>query len=74
MLDRLYGWQIEPEWLVWFPGLVSGLNVISRAVGEDDSGVLMTTPIYHPFLKSTQAYPQAFDSDTLGAKQRLLGV
>jgi len=49
-LAREYRWQVEPGWLVWLPGLVTGLNVACRAVGEAGSGVLTTVPIYPPFL------------------------
>jgi len=50
-LQDEYGWAIEPEWLVWLPGLVSGLNVACRAV---DGEVLTATPIYPPFLSAPQ--------------------
>jgi bifunctional pyridoxal-dependent enzyme with beta-cystathionase and maltose regulon repressor activities len=33
VLDSLageYGWEVQPEWLVWLPGLVTGLNVACR--------------------------------------------
>ena len=48
-LQDEYGWSIEPEWLVWLPGLVTGLNVACRAV---DGEVLTATPIYPPFLSA----------------------
>lgn len=48
-LAREYAWQIELDWLVWLPGLVSGLNVACRAV---DGGVLTATPVYPPFLSA----------------------
>ena len=51
-LEVQYGWNIEPEWLVWLPGLVCGLNVVCRAVGEAGDGVLTTVPIYPPFLSA----------------------
>jgi cysteine-S-conjugate beta-lyase len=50
MLYQTYHWQVEPEWIVWLPGLVSGLNLACRAVGRDKDQVLTTTPIYPPFL------------------------
>ncbi len=50
MMQREYGWQIEPHWLVWLPGLVVGLNVASRAFCEPDESVLTNTPIYPPFI------------------------
>jgi cystathionine beta-lyase len=52
MLDRDYGWQVDPDWIVWLPGLVSGLNVTCRAVGEDGDEVLTLVPVYPPFLSA----------------------
>jgi cystathionine beta-lyase len=52
MLARAYGWQIKPQWLVWLPGLVTGLNVVCRAVGEDGDAVMTTVPVYPPFLSA----------------------
>ncbi len=52
VLAREYDWTIEAEWLVWLPGLVSGLNVACRAVGADDDEVLTFTPIYPPFMSA----------------------
>jgi len=48
-LQREYNWRVEPEWLVWLPGLVTGLNVACRAIEGD---VLTATPIYPPFLSA----------------------
>ncbi len=48
-LESEYAWRIEAEWLVWLPGLVSGLNIACRAV---DGAVLNTTPVYPPFLSA----------------------
>ena len=48
-LESEYDWRIEPEWIVWLPGLVSGLNIACRAV---DGEVLTATPIYPPFLSA----------------------
>jgi len=52
MLAATYGWRVEPEWLTWLPGLVTGLNVACRAVGETGDAVLTTTPVYPPFLSA----------------------
>jgi len=48
-LLREYAWQVDPEWLVWLPGLVTGLNVACRAV---EGEVLTATPVYPPFLSA----------------------
>ena len=47
--EARYGWRIEPEWLVWLPGLVTGLNVACRAVPGD---VVTATPVYPPFMSA----------------------
>ena len=55
VIDHLaaeYDWQIQPQWLVWLPGLVTGLNVACRAVGSDGAAVFTATPIYPPFLSA----------------------
>lgn len=49
-LQEQYHSSIDPGWLVWLPGLVCGLNVACRAVGEIGDAVLTVTPIYPPFL------------------------
>lgn len=49
-LERLYGWKVDPESIVALSGLVSGLNIACRAVGEPGDGVLVNTPVYGPFL------------------------
>lgn len=49
-LARDYRWRVEPQWVVWLPGLVTGLNVMCRAIGETGDEVLTATPIYPPFL------------------------
>lgn len=50
MLEKKYGWQVKAEWIVWLPGLVTGLNVTCRAVGEDHDDVMTAVPVYPPFL------------------------
>ena len=55
VLDYLrtrHGLAAEADWLVWLPGLVPGLNVTCRAVGEAGDGVLTCTPVYPPFLSA----------------------
>ena len=47
-----FGWQVKKEWLTWLPGLVTGLNVSCRAVGEQDDEVITFTPVYPPFMSA----------------------
>jgi cystathionine beta-lyase len=52
LMDVRYGWRIDPGWLVWLPGLVTGLNVACRCVGARGDGVMSATPVYPPFLSA----------------------
>jgi len=52
MLRNEYDWQVLPEWLVWLPGLVSGINVACRAVGVDGDAIATFIPVYPPFLSA----------------------
>ncbi len=51
-LKRVHGLDVDPDWLVWLPGLVQGLNLVCRAVGESGDGVMTCTPVYPPFLSA----------------------
>jgi cystathionine beta-lyase len=51
-LERDHGWKIRHEWLMWLPGLVSGINLVCRAVGKDGDDVVTAVPVYPPFLSS----------------------
>jgi cystathionine beta-lyase len=51
-LQDEYGWRVEPEWLVWLPGLVVGLNAVCRAYGREGADVITAVPIYPPFLSA----------------------
>jgi cystathionine beta-lyase len=52
MLQTQYGWEIKSEWLVWLPGLVTGLNAVCRAIGRDGDDVITAVPVYQPFLSA----------------------
>ena len=47
-----YPWRIEPEWLVWLPGLVPGIHSACLALAETADEVLTFTPAYPPFLSA----------------------
>ncbi len=46
------GWRLRSEWVVWLPGLVTGLNLACRATGAPGDAALTLTPIYPPFLSA----------------------
>ncbi|MDR2844480.1 MAG: PatB family C-S lyase [Puniceicoccales bacterium] len=51
-LKRQHGWEVAPEWVVFTPALVPCLHGAIRAVGEAGDAVLVTVPVYPPFLSA----------------------
>lgn len=51
-LERRYGWRIEPDWIVWLPGVVPALNLACDAFTGPDEAVVTVTPVYPPFLQA----------------------
>jgi cystathionine beta-lyase len=54
MLQQQFAWTIQPEWIVWLPGLVTGINVACRTAGNDGDAVVTAVPVYPPFLSAPQ--------------------
>lgn len=48
-MERLYGWQVDPDWVVATTGIVSGFNIAARAVCNAGDGVLVQPPVYYMF-------------------------
>ena len=51
-LERRYGWRVEPDWIVWLPSVVPGLDLACDAFAGPGEGVLTVTPVYPPFLEA----------------------
>ncbi|HMS00406.1 MAG TPA: PatB family C-S lyase [Anaerolineales bacterium] len=50
-MDRLHGWQVDPDWVVETIGVVNGFNLAARTVCVEGDGVLMQTPVYNKFYE-----------------------
>jgi len=83
-MQRLYGWRIEADWIVFLPGVVPGLHLAARKLVPPEGHVLVPTPIYHHFKRAVEIAPRAhadvplvlhggrwvFDEDRLAAEVR----
>jgi cystathionine beta-lyase len=49
-----FDWGVSAAWLVWLPGVVTGLNLACRAIGAPGDSVLMNIPVYYPFLAAPE--------------------
>jgi cysteine-S-conjugate beta-lyase len=48
-MERLYGWSLDPDWVMAVTGVVTGFNIAARAVCNPGDGVLIHTPVYNMF-------------------------
>lgn len=51
-----YQWRVDPEWLVWLPGVVCGLAASCRAFAEAGDHIVVNPPIYHHFFDSHESH------------------
>jgi cystathionine beta-lyase len=51
-LQRMYGWQVAPEAIVFLSGVVTGFNLVCAAFASPGDGVLVQTPVYPPILSA----------------------
>jgi cysteine-S-conjugate beta-lyase len=49
-MEKLYQWTIQPEDIVYVPGVVTGFNMAGHAFLGAGEGVLSQVPVYMPFL------------------------
>jgi cystathionine beta-lyase len=53
MVERLadrYGWHVEPQAVIFLPGIVVGLNIVGHMFREQGGTVVVQPPVYPPFL------------------------
>lgn len=47
-----HGVEVDPDWVVWMPGVVPGFNTACRAFTEKGDSLLVQTPNYPPILQA----------------------
>ena len=45
----LHGWEIEPEWISYIPGIVKGIGMVINVFSDPGDEILIMPPVYHPF-------------------------
>ena len=61
-MQRLYGWRVEPAWVVFVSGVVPGLHLAARHLVRPDEHILVPTPVYH-HLKRAAVVAERAHSD-----------
>ncbi|MBR6286020.1 MAG: PatB family C-S lyase [Bacteroidaceae bacterium] len=49
-----HGWDVEPEWLSFIPGIVKGIGFVINVFLRPDEKVIVQPPVYHPFFLTPQ--------------------
>ena len=50
-LQRRFNWKIQPEWIVFTPGVIPALGVAVRAFTHPGDEVILQEPVYYPFFQ-----------------------
>ena len=59
-MERLYGWRVDPSWIVFIPGVVPGLHLAARRLVPPEGHALIPRPVYHHFKRAMELAPRAF--------------
>ncbi len=52
IVDRIqqkYGWSINPEWIVFTPGVIPSIHAAIRAFTHPGDDIIIQGPVYYPF-------------------------
>ncbi len=55
-LERRYGWEVEPEAIVFMHGVVPGFHFALRALLRPGQTLLIQTPVYPPILHAAEKW------------------
>lgn len=51
---KRHNWKIEKEWIVNIPGVVNAISAAISAFSNENEGVIIFQPVYHPFAASIE--------------------
>ena len=51
-LEKKFGWRIEPEWVVFTPGVIPAINVAIRSLTRPGDEIILQEPVYYPFFRA----------------------
>ena len=51
-VEKLYGWKIKKEWIVFNAGVVNGLYSAVQAFARTGDELIVQAPVYYPFFSA----------------------
>lgn len=64
-LKRRHGVDVEPDWILYSPGVVDSIFFSVRALTEPQDKVLIQTPVYGPFYRAVQIFDRTLVENPL---------
>ena len=55
-LKRRHGVDVDPEWILYSPGVVDSIFFCVRALTQEGDPVLIETPVYGPFYRAIELF------------------
>jgi cystathionine beta-lyase len=49
-MQRKFNWKIQPEWIVFTPGVIPAISVALRALSHPGDEIILQEPVYYPFF------------------------
>ncbi len=48
-IDRRYGWKINPQWLIFSPGVIPTISILIQEMTKENDKIMIQEPVYSPF-------------------------
>lgn len=68
-IARRYGLQIDPEWILYSPGVVDSIFFCVRALSEKGDRILIQPPVYGPFFRAVSLFERTLVECPLKCEQ-----
>ena len=52
--ERRHGWKFDNKAVTWATGVVTGLSFATEAFTKPGDGMIIQTPVYHPFFRTVR--------------------
>lgn len=53
-MQQKFSWKIQPEWVVFTPGVIPALNIAIRALSHPGDEIILQEPVYYPFFSTVR--------------------
>ncbi len=53
-MEKKFNWQINPEWVVFTPGVMPAINIAVRSLTHSGDEIILQEPVYYPFFNAVR--------------------